>query len=542
MINIMYKTLIFRSLSRHKKKGRRLFVLMALCSATIILLLSFKEDFKRQSEEQLVQLRYGHLEIVPPDSPLAQKNLITPPTENLSFINFDKDFDIWLRSLPEVAEASPSITRYGIAYSLGGETESWLALLAVDAKRLASLLPLTKALEGSDDISWTEGEDVPILRATPYSIFGSYTENPDIFYRYQLRANDEGLPQFFSEISKDFPKIFISPPYQNAADDWNRFLTEWNAFLIKEDVHEWLDEIPDYFFEDYDWKLDDALWELRENTNFKRKPFLKKKVFQALYPNDIVDLWEPVYVGKQVTLQLPLINATEVIALPVAVNAVYTGFCAVDPLYQEVSFMDINAFRYYMGLKENEATEYIVRLHKSSDVEKIKAVIEDKLLEMGSDAKVVDWKHLGEMQMTTATAFTFVIGLLIGLFIIIVLIFTVNLVLISLLQRKKEIGTGLAMGLSTDQTTLLMSAEVGLIAFVSCLLGSVFALVLVALFSKIGIPGMVFFVSGKLFLQFRFYPFIMAFLILVPSTMLVSFIPLSQLNEKMPVDFFKEGK
>jgi hypothetical protein len=38
------------------------------------------------------------------------------------------------------------------------------------------------------------------------------------------------------------------------------------------------------------------------------------------------------------------------------------------------------------------------------------------------------------------------------------------------------------------------------------------------------------------------YPFIMAFLILVPSTMLVSFIPLSQLNEKMPVDFFKEGK
>ena len=161
---------------------------------------------------------------------------------------------------------------------------------------------------------------------------------------------------------------------------------------------------------------------------------------------------------------------------------------------------------------------------------------------MGSDAKVVDWKHLGEMQMTTATAFTFVIGLLIGLFIIIVLIFTVNLVLISLLQRKKEIGTGLAMGLSTDQTRLLMSAEVGLIAFVSCFLGSVFALVLVALFSKIGIPGMVFFVSGKLFLQFRFYPFIMAFFILVPSTMLVSLIPLSQLHEKMPVDFFKEGK
>ena len=41
----------------------------------------------------------------------------------------------------------------------------------------------------------------------------------------------------------------------------------------------------------------------------------------------------------------------QVIALPVAVNAMYKGF-AVDPLYQEVSFMDINAFRYYMGLKK----------------------------------------------------------------------------------------------------------------------------------------------------------------------------------------------
>jgi len=40
----MYKTLIFRSLSRHKKKGRRLFVLMALCSATIILLGGFQPN------------------------------------------------------------------------------------------------------------------------------------------------------------------------------------------------------------------------------------------------------------------------------------------------------------------------------------------------------------------------------------------------------------------------------------------------------------------------------------------------------------------
>ena len=185
MINIMYKTLIFRSLSRHKK-GSSPFCLDGSLFCNHYLLLSFKEDFKRQSEEQLVQLRYGHLEIVPPDSPLAQKNLITPPTENLSFINFDKDFDIWLRSLPEVAEASPSITRYGIAYSLGGETESWLALLAVDAKQLASLLPLTKALEGSDDISWTEGKMFQSY-GLPYSILDHTLKIP-IFLSLSIKS------------------------------------------------------------------------------------------------------------------------------------------------------------------------------------------------------------------------------------------------------------------------------------------------------------------------------------------------------------------
>ena len=133
-----------------------------------------------------------------------------------------------------------------------------------------------------------------------------------------------------------------------------------------------------------------------------------------------------------------------------------------------------------------------------------------------------------------------VIAILIAVFAAILLLFTVNLVMTSLVQRRREIGTGLAMGLSAAQTVFIMTGEVAVIVGLSSLAGAAIGAAAVALAARFGVPGMVFFSGGRLFLTLQWKPVIQTILILLPSSILVSLIPLSRLLKCLPVDLFKE--
>ena len=69
----MYMKMMLRSLLRHQKRGRRLFILMALCSAALIFLLTFRNDFSRQNRDQFISLQTGHLQVLPSGSPLLSE-------------------------------------------------------------------------------------------------------------------------------------------------------------------------------------------------------------------------------------------------------------------------------------------------------------------------------------------------------------------------------------------------------------------------------------------------------------------------------------
>jgi len=102
-----------------------------------VFLLTFRSDYSRLNHDQFIDLQTGHIQIVPPDSPL---------------VKLDSSFDNWLRSLPEVKEAAPVITRYGTSYNLDSESESWMSLIAVPAERQTVLFLSASVTEGSGDI------------------------------------------------------------------------------------------------------------------------------------------------------------------------------------------------------------------------------------------------------------------------------------------------------------------------------------------------------------------------------------------------------
>lgn len=534
----MYLKLMTRGLLRYRKRGRRFFVLLSLCSCALIFLFTFKSDFKQRNKDQFIGLEVGHLQIVPEDSPKVKQSFTFTERETVPLVSFDNEFNTWINALPEVEIAIPVIQRYGISYNLNSEQEAWLAILAVPAALKDVAFPVAKVLEGSADLSWNLNmENVPLQRPRLQTEFGEQNWDATAFYPSELKAiSPETMLEFINRLAKDFPQYFSKDNYEEEAA--LIFFDEW-ALSLK-DPH-LKNEIPEKFFDDYNWRLDDALYQIDINTDPQRESFLNKQIFQALYPNDINIIHEPVAIGNILSLQLPKFTVDTAISMPTIIPIEYTGFCEISPLFMSYAFMDIDAFRHFMELGEYDATHWLIRLHSEKDLKKVQALVEQKLNDMGVRAKVLDYQWLGQMYLATGTAFGMIIDVMVIIFIVLVLIFTLNLVLMAIIQRRREIGTGLALGLSNAQTIVIMCGEIAVIAFVSCCIGSILGFVFVFLARLYGIPGMIFFSQGKLFLTMQWQAFVFTFALIVPSSIGIALFALFKLRNNMPIELLREA-
>lgn len=541
----MYVKLMVRSLWRHQKRGRRLFVLLALCSAALSVLLTFQSDFSLQYRDLFVGMSTGHLQILPAKSSAFAVNVFGSQDQEVPLMKATEALDAWVRSQPEVEEAAPVINRNGMAYNLDSEQESWVSLVALPADRLARLFPLAKVIDGHGDLSWKPGDtEVPMLHARLQSEFGQKNSDTGSFVRKELRAyNDAQLDGFQHRLKTDFPQIFGDQSLLGPEPD-QKFLEVWSAALTDRQLYQ---TIPEGRLATYDYRIDDALVAIAENRVDALVPFLNKRLFLALYPDDIYPLPEPIVSGKSVTLQVPGLVTEGALSLPKVIPARYTGLVDIMPLYNADSYLDLAAFRDYMGIADQMATGYVIRLKNVDDTAGFQARLEDWLkahrqTEGIGDVRVADWTFLGKTYLTTSMAFVVIIGILIGVFVLILVVFIINLVLMSLIQRRREIGTGIALGLTANQTIAVMVGEIGVIVTVSWAAGTVLGFLTTAATATWGVPGMIFFPGGSLYLTHQWVPYALSLAILLPSALVAALIPLSGLRKILPVDFFREAR
>ncbi|HTH14433.1 MAG TPA: ABC transporter permease, partial [Spirochaetia bacterium] len=368
--------------------------------------------------------------------------------------------------------------------------------------------------------------------------FGQVNDDPDHFYLTELLDRPGDLGAFKAILQADFPRIFgsedLGPPVANP-----RFLELWNASLKNPDLWK---QVPAQRLATYNWKVDDALTAAKENTDMSRTAFLNKRLFQALYPNRIAWLAEPIVPGKSVTIQVAKLKSEGALDMPLLVPARYTGMVDTIPLYTPNSFLDLEAFRHFLGAPAGGATAYVIRLKDPATSASVQTRVEGWLKDHGSDAKVVDAAFLGKLFMATATAFDAILDILVGIFLVILVIFIVNLVLMSLIQRRKEIGTGLALGLTNGDTIFILLGEVGVIVTVSWAAGCVLGALFVGAAHLWGVPGMLFFPGQRIFLEFRPWTFLQTLGLLLPTALVAAWIPLLGLRKNLPVDLFREAR
>jgi len=157
----------------------------------------------------------------------------------------------------------------------------------------------------------------------------------------------------------------------------------------------------------------------------------------------------------------------------------------------DVSFVDLETAREMIGFSEGEATDMIIYLENKEQTLSIQKNLESALAAAGLESKVKlsNWTEMGGF---IQGFFLFVAAIFYGLIssmMLIIFILIINLLLITALDRFKEIGTMRAIGFSRKQIIVIFMSEITIINTIFTLLGIILATVLVLIFSKTGLPA-----------------------------------------------------
>ncbi|UCG70612.1 MAG: FtsX-like permease family protein, partial [Thermoplasmata archaeon] len=492
--------------------------------------------------------------VVSPQSSIIRRDtMLGADDQDLPLITIDKDFEEYVSNLEHVKIASPILETYMLVFNLEGdlleisndeEEHAGGMLSGMRPEDMTKLFPQKVVIEGESDFSYNKAiTDIPVLRQKLTE--SEIIPNNDIFVRNNFRYNGEDFKHFKNTVIKDFPTLFESSASIEDTPGMDTFIDTLNISLKNPDL---ISLIPESYFQTYNWRLDDIISEIealrREKDNMDERDLkiLNKKLFQTLYPEAITPVLNEIALDKPLTgLTFPArtTNAADgFIIMPIK----FVGFVTAMPMFQNKScIMDVRVLQSYLNLSPDDYTQYVIRLESKEHAPVVKQKIEEYVAMRGLEYEVIDYNYSGKLYMPSAEAFNIVFTVLIILFLIISIIFTANLVILSIIKRRKEIGMNITIGLGKTENILLFLGEIAFILTLAWVIGALLGGGFIALCSRIGIPKMFFFVDDMLFLHFDIKHLLLAYLLLLPPAMLAALIPCLSIYKLDPVAILQEA-
>ena len=548
----MYLKLMVRGLLRHRRSGKRLFVLLALCSAAVLFFLGFRTSFGQRYQQLGIDLSTSHLQIVPSDSPkLAEDGNCTDHRQGLVLVDYSEELERFLRSLPRLESAMLAVETKGSVYTMEGEgVGSAVTLVGVDPQTFERTLPGVRVLEGSPGLAWNKSmPDIPVFRPKP--ALGEVVKDNDRFVRENFRPRNQEWESFKQRLAREMPVLFQG--VTGAISD-EAFLTSLDNALGRADLPQALPRTPS---EKYDYHIDDALAALDAaspaaspgaaadastalgSTSHLR--VLRKRLLQAVYPDAIRPVRDAITLDFPYTLAIPPARGDDPVEGPYVLPIKLAAYVERMPIFNSSYYIDARALRDRLGLKEREGTNIYIRLSSAADVPAAKKTIEAWLSAHGLPYVVRDYSELGKLFSSVAMGFNSILLILVVLFVAIVMVFIVNSTLLAVAKRRREIGTSIAIGLSPRGNMLVLLGESLVLVLVSWAAGSIIGSGLLVLFHHSGVPGIIFMPGNRLLLDFHPLQLVASFLILFVTSGIAAIIPLRRLAGVKPVDLLKEA-
>jgi ABC-type lipoprotein release transport system permease subunit len=215
-----------------------------------------------------------------------------------------------------------------------------------------------------------------------------------------------------------------------------------------------------------------------------RKKIVEGKPFNIAKHNEIIigrKLARKMQLKPGAKLVLTFMDTSgSVVSSAFRVNAVYqSGNAPLDELNVYVLEGTLND----LLLTRNTSHEVVVQLHNDDAVQRVKVALEEKFPGLNTES----WKDISpetDLMVKTVDSYSYIIILI----ILIALSFGIlNTMLMSVLERTREIGIMLALGTSKTRIFLMVFLETVLLTFAGVPLGLISAFLLVRYFAGHGI-------------------------------------------------------
>lgn len=531
--------LMFRSLRRHQERGRRLSILIALCIAAIIFLLSMMDSFFGRYVNLFIDTTTAHLTIVHPDAAELKRKPWKRGAEGLLLIDVDQDLLDFLRKTEGIEISAPLVRTSGEFLVLSGEAQGGTTLVGIDPDRLGQIFPGLRITQNAKPLRYDPSQkDIPVLRRS-VQFWETTKVATDEIAEGDLRVRDEGLARFQEQIRAAFPSHFSA----DVGGDLPAFLQSLNAALADPALYR---EIPNSYRQKYDWRLEEAisiaqaLSDAQEQAENSRIRHTNKQLLAALFPDAISPISESIQLGTPMTFQTSSPREIKALSLPVIIPIEFVGFAETMPLYGFESFMDLQPLKTYLKLAAHEFTEVAIRLADIDQVDRVKARIQEYLQSRGLAYQVLDYHEMGAGYLPTALGVRIGLAVLVGLFIVAVIIFVANMILLAVIKRRREIGTAVALGMSPWEYAWLFLGEILIIVTVAWIGGAILGSIVVAILATFGMPGVVFFHDGLLYFDWSAWRILLAYLCVLPSSLLAALIPVARVLKLRPVEVLRE--
>ena len=119
---------------------------------------------------------------------------------------------------------------------------------------------------------------------------------------------------------------------------------------------------------------------------------------------------------------------------------------------------------------EGQVTEIAVALHNFHDAERMKPILQQTL---GPEFEVVTWHDVASFIDDVVAAQNFTLNLIAGIFLFVALLGIANTMLMSVMERTREIGTMMSVGVRRRQILMLFLLEAALLGLAGGLLGGI---------------------------------------------------------------------
>ncbi|MDD4112844.1 MAG: FtsX-like permease family protein [Herbinix sp.] len=200
-------------------------------------------------------------------------------------------------------------------------------------------------------------------------------------------------------------------------------------------------------------------------------------------------------------------NVTDI---PMVIEGVFTSD-GLSIFMDTYLFAELNYVRKEIGFYNEEATEVVIDLDGSVPKEKVITNIRKGIIEKGQSLRIDKWEDIAQAYSSIISASTLIPVAMIVLIFIVVGLGLVNMVIMAILERMKEVKVLIALGTRHKSIIFINSLEYLLLGIIASAIGGLVCVPVILILGNIGIPattGMIEYVFGGSKLYMGFQPLI----------------------------------